>query len=556
MKCKKCEKIQEDPNTGMLICLTCGAVIEESHIAVNSLEFDDNQNAAGTFVDINKPSAFYPGGRNISSQNFDPTQRNINKTYKLMERTAKALIIPDYVVKTAKTLYNMASNKKFTQGRKTDLIVGAILYLACRIKNTEHLLIDFSEVLRINLFLIGSLYIKLLKLLSIYIPIKDDPSMFMHRFCCKFNFGLKAKEVEDTAKKILQFMKRDWIITGRRPSGLCGACILISAKLHKLNIDVNTISRVVHVSSQTILNRIEEFSLTKVASMSMEEFAVFNESHFYPGADPPAFLKKLKDEEKEENGSEMENKEKKIENGSEIQNKEEKIENGSEIQNKEEKIENGENAGINIDNSDAFTFKVNNSGLIKKNKYNTDLSLRLENSGLSRNNYNSDIFTFRPENSGLSRNNNDSFILRKMNSGLSRNNNDSNNVSFSLRSNNSGNNRSFRINNIKQKSTADEKLSCIPDNEDYKYIYSKNEYEVRKQFWEIMFRDWMEQQKEKEEKEGKEKKINTKEPKRRIKKNIFKSDGTSRSAYEAIKSCNKFGKKMNYTYAKIIMSKK
>ena len=530
MKCKKCENIQEDPNTGMLICLTCGAVIEESHIAVNSLEFDDNQNAAGTFVDINKPSAFYPGGRNISSQNFDPTQRNINKTYKLMERTAKALIIPDYVVKTAKTLYNMASNKKFTQGRKTDLIVGAILYLACRIKNTEHLLIDFSEVLRINLFLIGSLYIKLLKLLSIYIPIKDDPSMFMHRFCCKFNFGLKAKEVEDTAKKILQFMKRDWIITGRRPSGLCGACILISAKLHKLNIDVNTISRVVHVSSQTILNRIEEFSLTKVASMSMEEFAVFNESHFYPGADPPAFLKKLKDEEKEENGSE--------------------------IQNKEEKIENGENEGINIDNSDAFTFKANNSGLNKKNKYNTDLSLRLENSGLSRNNYNSDIFTFRPENSGLSRNNNDSFILRKMNSGLSRNNNDSNNFSFSLRSNNSGNNRSFRINNIKQKSTADEKLSCIPDNEDYKYIYSKNEYEVRKQFWEIMFRDWMEQQKEKEEKEGKEKKINTKEPKRRIKKNIFKSDGTSRSAYEAIKSCNKFGKKMNYTYAKIIMSKK
>ena len=67
-------------------------------------------------------------------------------------------------------------------------------------------------------------------------------------------------------------MERDWITTGRRPSGLCGACILISAKLHKLNIDINVISKVVHVCPQTIFNRIDEFSLTRVATMTMEQF--------------------------------------------------------------------------------------------------------------------------------------------------------------------------------------------------------------------------------------------------------------------------------------------
>ena len=106
-----------------------------------------------------------------------------------------------------------------------------------------------------------------------------DPSLYMHRFCNKFNFGNKAKEVEKTALKILKFMKRDWITTGRRPSGLIGACILIAAKLHKLNIDVDLISNVVHVCSQTILNRIEEFSLTRVASMTLEEFESFKESN-------------------------------------------------------------------------------------------------------------------------------------------------------------------------------------------------------------------------------------------------------------------------------------
>ena len=107
-----------------------------------------------------------------------------------------------------------------------------------------------------------------------------------------------------------------------------------------------------------------------------------------------------------------------------------------------------------------------------------------------------------------------------------------------------------------RRSLAEEKLSLIPDNEDYKYIYSKEEYGLRKQFWEIMFKDWIEQQKEKEEKEGKEKKINMKEPRKRNKKMILKPGGIQKTPFEAIKSSNKFGKKINYSYIKSIMSKR
>ena len=303
MKCKKCENIHKDPQSGMMICLTCGTVHEESQIVVDALEFDDNQNAAGTFMDFNKQTFYYPGRRNILNLMNDPFQRNIKKAFETMEETARKLTIKEDVVKMAKKLYRVASNKKFTQGRETDLMVGAVLYLACRCnEKNEYLLIDFSEVLKINLFAIGTLYIKLLKLLELEMPSKIsiiDPSLYMHRFCIKFNLGKKAREVENTALKILQFMERDWIITGRRPSGICGACILISAKLHKLSIDINLISKVVHVCPQTILNRIDEFSLTRVASMTMEEFESFNKSHFYPGADPPAFLKALKEKNKE-----------------------------------------------------------------------------------------------------------------------------------------------------------------------------------------------------------------------------------------------------------------
>ena len=570
MKCIKCENIHRDPKSGMMICLTCGTVLEESQV-VEALEFDDNQNAAGTFMDINKPTYFYPGGRNTLSQLVDQNQRRLNKTYKQIDKVSKILTIPENVVRTAKRLYNSASNKKFTQGRKTDQLVGAILYLACRWNETKHLLIDFSEVLRLNLFVIGTLYIKLVKLLGITIQI-IDPSLYMHRFCNKFNLGNKSKEVERTALKILQFMKRDWITIGRRPSGLIGACILISARLHKLNIDINLISNVVHVSSQTILNRIEEFSLTRVASMTMEEFESFQESHFYPGADPPAFLKSIKENEKKEEEEKKRSEEVEIE---------EKKENG-----RIEKIENGQNLmDINNNNNDLLSLKPIKSELSNKNDLlslkpaksglsgkNDNLSLKPGRSGLSNNN---DLLSLKKGKSGLS-NNNDILSLRPSKSGLNKSNNNNNsndilslkpNISGISKSNynndiltfgpnNSGISRSKRNNELSSRSLVDEKLSNIPDNEDYKYIYSKDEYGIRKQFWEIMFKDWIESQKEKEEKEGKEKKLKVKEPRKRIKKMIFKSDGSQKTPFEAIKSSNKFGRKINYSYIKSIMSKR
>jgi transcription factor IIIB subunit 2 len=347
----------------------------------------------------------------------------------------------------------------------------------------------------------------------------------MHRFCNKFNFGNNSKDIEKTALKILQFMKRDWIATGRRPSGLCGACILISAKLHKFNIDIKILADAIHICPQTIQNRIDEFSLTKVASMTMEQFQIFKESHFYPGADPPAFLKGLMKEEKEkkeEKKQEEKNQEfhEKMENGANSNQIEKNRENGS------TQFQNGSNNNININNSNSYNLdlKKYESLNLKNEKSNSDLKLT--------NKAKSESFNLRPRPTskiGFA----EPLSLRKINT-------------------------SFRSNNTisERRSLAEEKLSVIPENEEYKYLFSKEEYGIRKQFWEIMFKDWIEQQKEREEKEGKEKKINMKEPRKRNKKMILKSGSIQKTPYEAIKSSNKFGKKINYSYIKSIMSKR
>jgi transcription factor IIIB subunit 2 len=76
------------------------------------------------------------------------------------------------------------------------------------------------------------------KILSSQILLKEhsipviDPSLFIHRFCNKLEFGEEQKKVENTAIRLIQSMNRSWMTTGRRPNGLCGAAILISAKIH------------------------------------------------------------------------------------------------------------------------------------------------------------------------------------------------------------------------------------------------------------------------------------------------------------------------------------
>ena len=440
------------------------------------------------------------------------------------------LTIESDILKMAKNYYKKASKQKFTLGRKKDLVIGAVLYLSCRIKEKNILLKDFADVFKVNLCEIGSVYKKLLKLFRIKQLKIIDPSLFIHRFCNKIKFGNKAKEVEDVALKILQFMKKDLITCGRDPSGLCGACIFISAKLHNIKIDINNLSKIVHSSPSTLYNRINDFSSTKIASMTKEEFDIFKDSQFYPGADPPFFLKNLKKEDNNEN----------------------------EIQNKEK------NENNHIINENIINNSINNSFLKEPHfELNKDMSFQKVILNLNPPDSNLNSFSFMQNHE---RNNNNqfesfniksenelylkkllsgSFTLRPNDSGISKNSNISKNK-LSFRSSNSRKSKSRKINDLKiNNKNFDENLSNIPDNEDYKYIFSKDEAEIRKEFWDTMFKDWIAQKKEKEEKEIKQNKIKS-PPKDNI--NNINEKPTYKSLYER-------KKKFDKNYIKNMLSK-
>jgi transcription factor IIIB subunit 2 len=93
-------------------------------------------------------------------------------------------------------------------------------------------------------------------------------------------------------------MSRDWITIGRRPSGLCGAAILISARYHGFNRSINQIISVVNVCDETIKIRLREFSMTEIANLTKEEFESFdlNINGSVCGNLPPSFrLNRIKE---------------------------------------------------------------------------------------------------------------------------------------------------------------------------------------------------------------------------------------------------------------------
>ncbi|GAA6103679.1 BRF1 RNA polymerase III transcription initiation factor subunit b [Tachysurus ichikawai] len=107
-------------------------------------------------------------------------------------------------------------------------------------------------------------------------------------------FGEKTHEVSMTALRLLQRMKRDWMHTGRRPSGLCGAALLVAARMHEFRRTVKEVIGVVKVCEATLRKRLTEFEDTPTSHLTIDEFMRVD---LEEECDPPSFTagqKKIK----------------------------------------------------------------------------------------------------------------------------------------------------------------------------------------------------------------------------------------------------------------------
>ncbi|PZC73611.1 hypothetical protein B5X24_HaOG209028 [Helicoverpa armigera] len=113
-----------------------------------------------------------------------------------------------------------------------------------------------------------------------------DPCLYILRFSSQLQFAEKSHEVSMTALRLVQRMKRDSIHSGRRPSGICGAALLIAARLHEFNRTPADVVRIVKVHESTLRKRLLEFGDTPSSALTLEEFMTVD---LEEEQDPPAF---------------------------------------------------------------------------------------------------------------------------------------------------------------------------------------------------------------------------------------------------------------------------
>ncbi|XP_019909766.2 transcription factor IIIB 90 kDa subunit isoform X2 [Esox lucius] len=289
--CKNCggTDIDVDQARGDAVCMGCGSVLEDN-IIVSEVQFMETggggSSAVGQFVagdaSGRNPTfgeGFYTGvGRESRAQTLQNGRRQINTL-------GHQLQLNQHCLDTAFNFYKMAMCKNLTRGRKVVHVLAACLYLVCRTEGTPHMLLDLSDLLQVNVYVLGKTFLTLARELCINAP-AIDPCLYIPRFAHMLEFGEKNHEVSMTALRLLQRMKRDWMHTGRRPSGLCGAALLVAARMHEFRRTIKEIISVVKVCEATLRKRLNEFEDTPTSQLTIEEFMRVDLDQ---ECDPPSF---------------------------------------------------------------------------------------------------------------------------------------------------------------------------------------------------------------------------------------------------------------------------
>ncbi|XP_046935902.1 transcription factor IIIB 90 kDa subunit isoform X1 [Lynx rufus] len=289
--CRGCggTDIELDAARGDAVCTGCGSVLEDN-IIVSEVQFVENSgggsSAVGQFVSLDGAgkTPTLGGGFHVNLGKESRAQ-TLQNGRRQIHHLGNQLQLNQHCLDTAFNFFKMAVSKHLTRGRKMAHVIAACLYLVCRTEGTPHMLLDLSDLLQVNVYVLGKTFLLLARELCINAP-AIDPCLYIPRFAHLLEFGEKNHEVSMTALRLLQRMKRDWMHTGRRPSGLCGAALLVAARMHDFRRTVKEVISVVKVCESTLRKRLTEFEDTPTSQLTVDEFMKID---LEEECDPPSY---------------------------------------------------------------------------------------------------------------------------------------------------------------------------------------------------------------------------------------------------------------------------
>ena len=302
--CKSTD-IEVHPVSRQSECTNCGLVLSD-HGIVNEIQFLDNgagqSSAAGNFYSHEGTTNFMSSYK-IGIFHRESREVTISKTKKRIESLATQLDLPQRVSDIALNFYKLCLKNGKTRGQKSSHLIGACVYLACRLEQIPYMSIDVSDMLEIDVYDLGRAFMKLKFNLCINDPNTTImncnivvPSIYIERFAHKLQFGDQTQQVIRTATRLVQRMMKDSIHTGRRPSGVAGAALILAARYHNFNRTIQDVIPVIKLHESTLRKRLMEFGSTASSEMTPDEFM---NSEIDDAEDPPSYKAARRKEEED-----------------------------------------------------------------------------------------------------------------------------------------------------------------------------------------------------------------------------------------------------------------
>jgi len=130
----------------------------------------------------------------------------------------------------------MTSSRKMGIRFRNLHFIGAICYIVSRLLSLPLLLNDYAKILNINIFDLGTTYLKLCNILNIKnlarSSILEDPCLYINRFAFRLSLGKNTCKIANLALKLIIHNLNFWDKKSIHPQGLYGAALFLAASAY------------------------------------------------------------------------------------------------------------------------------------------------------------------------------------------------------------------------------------------------------------------------------------------------------------------------------------
>jgi transcription factor IIIB 90 kDa subunit len=300
----------ETANETETICIICGALVEFHDNLVAETQFAEGPggqvHAQGVSIGAGETHRA-SGAIAYTGRVGGEAKTTRSQAQKAAEAIHKAiggqLNIPSEITTAATNLFGAAYVQGFVRGRSIDDVAVVCLYFAVR--QVAHrqggkpmpvmplMLIDLAQGGDMDVFALGKMYHDFCKKVfftDVQDPersgkLLDDravlpglrlapgPELLVPKFVDELEFPSHAQaKIKADAYQIISSMRRDWITRGRRPAGICGAAVILAARMNNYRRTVREVVLVAKVTEITLNKRLHEFSSTNTSKSSVSTF--------------------------------------------------------------------------------------------------------------------------------------------------------------------------------------------------------------------------------------------------------------------------------------------